>query len=93
MHEKSILLPLLPLTLLAGDERVSLLAAWLPVVGAFSMYPLLVRDGVALPYIALTVSYAVLMAGAALWHARQQLEVRSTGQCEIPCSRCSQCHW
>jgi hypothetical protein len=41
VHEKSILLPLLPLSMLAASEPD--LALWGPVVGAFQMYPLLVR--------------------------------------------------
>lgn len=59
VHEKSILLPLLPVTMMAG--RLPSLATWMPLVGSFSMFPLLVRDGVAVPYAALCVLYAVLM--------------------------------
>ena len=44
VHEKSILLPLLPITLAAAREQT--LAAILPAVAAFSMWPLLARDGV-----------------------------------------------
>ena len=44
VHEKSILLPLLPITLAAAREPT--LAALLPAVAAFSMWPLLARDGV-----------------------------------------------
>ncbi|XP_075264114.1 uncharacterized protein LOC142356005 [Convolutriloba macropyga] len=39
VHEKSILLPLLPVTMLAGREPY--LAAALPLVASFSMFPLL----------------------------------------------------
>jgi alpha-1,3-glucosyltransferase len=56
VHEKSILLPLLPVTLLAPD--VPALAAWLPAVAAFSMYPLLKKDGLSLAYGALLLFWA-----------------------------------
>ncbi|KAK8557136.1 hypothetical protein V6N13_013412 [Hibiscus sabdariffa] len=51
VHEKSVLLPLLPLTLLALEERQSLL--WLTHFAMFSMFPLLHRDKLVLAYIAL----------------------------------------
>lgn len=56
VHEKSILLPLLPVTLLAPD--LPALAAWLPAVAAFSMYPLLKKDGLSLAYVALLLFWA-----------------------------------
>lgn len=59
MHEKSILLPLLPITALAAWEPVA--AAYAPLVAAFSMYPLLERDGLALPYAACLAIYAAAM--------------------------------
>lgn len=58
VHEKSILLPLLPVTMLAATEPD--LAIWGPVVGAFQMYPLLVRDGVAMAYIATNALYLIV---------------------------------
>ncbi|GLC53216.1 hypothetical protein PLESTB_000720700 [Pleodorina starrii] len=75
VHEKSILLPLLPITLMAGEEP--LLAAWLPLAAALSMFPLLERDGVALPYAALCVAYGAVMAGPALRHARELRQARA----------------
>ncbi|KAE8722586.1 putative dolichyl pyrophosphate Man9GlcNAc2 alpha-1,3-glucosyltransferase [Hibiscus syriacus] len=51
VHEKSILLPLLPLALLALEERRSLL--WLTHFAMFSMLPLLHRDKLILPYMAI----------------------------------------
>lgn len=59
MHEKSILLPLLPLTMLAASEPD--LAIWGPVVGVFQMYPLLVRDGAAMAYVASIALYLTLL--------------------------------
>jgi alpha-1,3-glucosyltransferase len=47
VHEKAILLPLLPATLLmGGDARLA--GVLFNNVGAFTMYPLLVRDGLVL---------------------------------------------
>lgn len=51
VHEKSILLPLLPATLLAVEEPF--LFQWLTQFGLLSMFPLLYRDKLVLPYIAL----------------------------------------
>ena len=59
VHEKSILLPLLPITMLAAD--LPALALWTPLVASFSMFPLLVRDGAALPYTACCAMYVSLM--------------------------------
>lgn len=56
VHEKSILLPLLPVTLLAASEP--LLAAALPLLAAFSMWPLLSRDGLVIAYIAMIILFA-----------------------------------
>eukprot|EP00951_Prasinocladus_malaysianus_P017363 scaffold136776_cov48-Prasinocladus_malaysianus.AAC.1 len=55
VHEKSILLPLLPITLMAADEPY--LAGLLPLVASFSMFPLLKKDGVALAYAGALVMY------------------------------------
>ncbi|CAL8467236.1 g6772 [Coccomyxa elongata] len=56
VHEKSILLPLLPVTLLAPDLPV--LASWMPAVATFSMYPLLKKDGLSLAYVGLLLFWA-----------------------------------
>lgn len=61
VHEKSILLPLLPISMLATTEPD--LAIWGPVVGVFQMYPLLVRDGAAMAYVATITLYITLMTG------------------------------
>jgi alpha-1,3-glucosyltransferase len=58
VHEKTILFPLLPVTLLALDFPS--LATFLNLVGCFSMFPLLLKDGLAVPYGVLTVAYFVL---------------------------------
>ncbi len=61
VHEKSILLPLLPLLLLADAEPE--LALWGPLVAAFSMYPLLQRDGLAVAYAACCVLHLTVLPG------------------------------
>ena len=63
VHEKSILMPLLPLTLLAPLEPR--LAALITPVASFSLFPLLERDGQAVPYFALTTLAAVLLPALA----------------------------
>ncbi|KAI0057837.1 hypothetical protein BV25DRAFT_1892293 [Artomyces pyxidatus] len=59
VHEKTILLPLMPLTLLlsgAPEESTTFkLGVLANNVGVFSMWPLLRRDGQAVPYIALSL--------------------------------------
>ena len=68
MHEKSILLPLMPVMLLGPDLPVT--SRWLPAVAVFSMYPLLKKDGLSLAYAALLMLWVALawpgkrMAGA-----------------------------
>jgi alpha-1,3-glucosyltransferase len=59
VHEKSILLPLLPITALAAFEPLA--ALWGPLAAAFSMFPLLERDGVAGAYAACLAMYAAAM--------------------------------
>ena len=62
VHEKSILLPLMPVMLLGPDQPI--VSRWLPPVACFSMYPLLKKDGLTLAYIAL-----MLLWGAMTWPA------------------------
>ena len=45
VHEKSILLPMLPAALLFATEEAPFLALSFGIVAAFSMFPLLRRDG------------------------------------------------
>lgn len=64
VHEKSILLPLLPLTLLLGREQPRLLR-WLNAMAVFSMLPLLKKDGLGLATAAATAAChaAITLAG------------------------------
>ena len=57
MHEKSILMPMLPMALLhAFEPRVS---TFMLLLAPFSMFPLLLKDGQALPYAALAGCVAI----------------------------------
>lgn len=59
VHEKQILIPLLPLCMLYG--RYPLLAAWASVVAAMSMFPLLHREGLLLAYAAtVAIHFAIV---------------------------------
>ncbi|PWA83911.1 ALG6, ALG8 glycosyltransferase family [Artemisia annua] len=55
VHEKSILLPLLPATILAVEEPF--VFQWFTQFALLSMFPLLIRDKLLLPYIALYVCF------------------------------------
>ena len=61
VHEKSILLALLPVTLLAFEEPV--VAAWLPVWATISMYPLLRKDGLSIAYVACLFVWFAIASG------------------------------
>lgn len=57
VHEKSILMPMLPMALLhAFEPRVS---TFMLLLAPFSMFPLLLKDGQALPYAALAGCVAI----------------------------------
>ncbi|GAB2288853.1 hypothetical protein Dimus_023163 [Dionaea muscipula] len=58
VHEKSILLPLLPASLLALEEP--LIYGWLTHFGMLSMFPLLCRDKLKLAYIALSALFTLV---------------------------------
>ena len=62
-HEKSALLPLLPVTLLS--LRAPELVAWLPPIVCFSMWPLLRRDGLAVAYVGSVAVFCALVGGGA----------------------------
>lgn len=58
VHEKSILLPLLPASLLAVEEPF--LFSWLNHFALLSMFPLLCRDNLILPYMVLYALFILL---------------------------------
>ncbi|CAM9179196.1 unnamed protein product [Discosporangium mesarthrocarpum] len=57
VHEKSVLLPLCPLAFLWADSPM--LVTWMQVVGAFSLWPLLCREGLGLPCIVSISLYVI----------------------------------
>ncbi|KAL3475061.1 ALG6, ALG8 glycosyltransferase family-domain-containing protein [Aspergillus californicus] len=66
VHEKSVLLPLLPMTLLlAGDEGLNKdtrsWVGWANMLGSWTLYPLLKRDGLQVPYFVMTCLWAYLL--------------------------------
>ena len=58
VHEKSILVPLLPITLLAVEAPSK--STLFVVAATFSMWPLLCKDGLAVQYLVLMVGWIVL---------------------------------
>lgn len=69
VHEKSILMPLLPITIMW--TRHAQLCSWAVLMSCFSMYPLLLRDGLAIPYAASMV--VLFVAGE--WNIWTRLSV------------------
>lgn len=66
VHEKNILLPLLPLTVLLGGDSGLLpsVRAWVGLanaLAAWTMFPLLARDRLRIPYAVLTLLWAYLL--------------------------------
>lgn len=66
VHEKSVLLPLLPMTLtLAGDGGLNkenrAWVGWANILGSWTMYPLLKREELRVPYIVITLLWAYLL--------------------------------
>jgi alpha-1,3-glucosyltransferase len=66
VHEKSILLPLLPMTLLLGSKQglskeYRAWIGWANALGVWTMYPLLKRDGLTVPYVVVSLLWAFLL--------------------------------
>ncbi|EED18590.1 glucosyltransferase [Talaromyces stipitatus ATCC 10500] len=66
VHEKSVLLPLLPMTLLlAGDGGLNKAnrawIGWANILGAWTLYPLLKREELRIPYFVITLLWAYLL--------------------------------
>ena len=66
VHEKSVLLPLLPMTLLLGgkhgpSKEYRAWIGWANILGIWTMYPLLKRDELKTPYVVVTLLWAYLM--------------------------------
>ena len=67
VHEKSVLLPLLPMiTLLSGEDGLGVemrgWIGWSNILAVWTMFPLLKRDGLRIPYFVLTGLWAYLLS-------------------------------
>lgn len=66
VHEKSVLLPLLPMTLLLSTRtglspEVRAWVGWANMLGSWTLFPLLKRDELRVPYTVLTLLWAYLL--------------------------------
>ncbi|KAI9894153.1 MAG: Glucosyltransferase-like protein [Vezdaea aestivalis] len=66
VHEKSVLLPLFPMTLLLATKRgltpsIRAWVGWANAIGAWTMFPLIKRDELRVPYMVLTALWAWLL--------------------------------
>ena len=66
VHEKTILFPLLPMMLLR--HRIPAISLWFSIVAVWSMWPMLMRDGLGVPSVVLCAALV-----AATGHAQPQL--------------------
>ncbi|KAM9912907.1 hypothetical protein OXX59_007364 [Metschnikowia pulcherrima] len=86
VHEKTVLVPLIPSTFLlpSTDSSVVFVIQWINNISAFSLYPLLKKDGLGLQYILCTFLINWLLCGfkgsnwKALLFPRQQTLVLKT---------------
>ncbi|KIX92796.1 uncharacterized protein Z520_11459 [Fonsecaea multimorphosa CBS 102226] len=66
VHEKSVLLPLLPMTLLLGSKQglskeYRAWIGWANALGVWTMFPLLKRDGLTIPYFVVSLLWCYLL--------------------------------
>ena len=66
VHEKSVLLPLLPMTVLLGGDgglgtEVRAWVGWANMLGVWTLFPLLKRDELRVPYFVLSLLWAYLL--------------------------------
>ncbi|XP_028857718.1 dolichyl pyrophosphate Man9GlcNAc2 alpha-1,3-glucosyltransferase isoform X2 [Denticeps clupeoides] len=86
VHEKSILLPALPVCLLLND--LPLMAIWFLQASTFSMLPLLLKDGLLLPYVVTSVAfvyYSVYLLSALERSTDEQLRLQPLHTLIPPC--------
>lgn len=72
VHEKSVLLPLLPMTVLLGGEgglgpEMRAWIGWANTLGVWTLFPLLKRDELRVPYAVLTLLWAYLLGLPPAW--------------------------
>lgn len=66
VHEKSVLLPLLPMTLLLGGDgglskETRAWVGWANMLGSWTLFPLLKREDLRVPYFVITLLWAYLL--------------------------------
>ncbi|KAL9600430.1 MAG: hypothetical protein Q9219_003183 [cf. Caloplaca sp. 3 TL-2023] len=66
VHEKSVLLPLLPMTILLGGDgglgtEMRAWIGWANMLGVWTLFPLLQRDELRMPYAVLTLLWSYLL--------------------------------
>jgi len=61
VHEKTILFPLLPISLLFCQHP--LLVSWMSFIAIFSFYPLMIKDRLEVPYIASQLMFCAIVGG------------------------------
>ena len=61
VHEKTILFPLLPITLLFCEHP--LLSSWMGFIATFSLYPLLCKDHLEIAYITMQLLFCCIVGG------------------------------
>jgi alpha-1,3-glucosyltransferase len=59
VHEKSLLLVLVPLSLLTLDNPWTM--TWIQHIGTWTMFPLLIKDQLRIPYVIVSVLYSTLV--------------------------------
>jgi hypothetical protein len=64
VHEKSLLLALVPASFLLNLDPI--VFSWFQIIGTFSMFPLLVKDGLRAPYWSVLGLFAMMMLGYVL---------------------------
>ncbi|KAJ1405375.1 Glycosyl transferase, ALG6/ALG8 [Sesbania bispinosa] len=83
VHEKSILLPLLPATLLALEEPF--MFRWFMQFAMLSMFPLICRDGLVVPYLALLALFFLILKAPGQHTVRESNYLGSTTMDLILC--------
>ncbi|XP_029473336.1 dolichyl pyrophosphate Man9GlcNAc2 alpha-1,3-glucosyltransferase isoform X3 [Rhinatrema bivittatum] len=79
VHEKSILLVSVPVCLIV--DEVPFVSTWFLLVSTFSMLPLLLKDGLLLPYIVTTLMFLLASVTAFSIHEKTSEEARRLKSC------------